>query len=91
MLVAVSTALSTNESVPSEGGAELLGIVASTLIGSAVFLSTAGRYCAGTEKLAKMGRIWLIVTSGSSSALIRLPALTLRLPVRPPIGEVMVQ
>ena len=34
------------------------------LIGSAVFLSTAGRYCAGNEKLAKMGRIWLIVTSG---------------------------
>ena len=47
----------------------------------------AGRLDAGTANRARIGWIWLIVTSGSASVeRTRLPSRTRRLPVRPAIG-----
>ena len=86
--VVVSTALSTKLSVPVLDGARPRrpappGPPASR---SRCFWMSA-RFAAGTANRTRIGRIWLIVTSGwASLARTRFPSRTRRLPVRPAIG-----
>ena len=88
--VVVSTALSTKVSVPSLACPPPTGSARTTSF-SARCSWISDRFAAGTANRTRIGRIWLMVTSGVASlARTRFPSRTRRLPVRPAIGARMV-
>src|ERR1700732_1352645 len=90
--VVVATGLSIKVSVPTSGASELLGTAASTRRGPAAKnFWMAGRYSCGTVKSTWMGVTSLITTIGTSATFTRFPGLTITEPVRPSMGEYILQ
>src|ERR1022692_3081497 len=90
--VVISTVLSTKVRVPRSSSAvsASCGRERTLRLPRAMYFLMAGNWASGTEKVTYMGSTWLMVIMSILLAVTTLPCLTVRLPVRPSMGEYMV-